>query len=637
MRDAAIPEDVWNAFALDLETELHLPTLKAALRCPAPEAAPMPPSFPSVADGLKNFLAQIVAELIFARISRGNAMCHGSLWSGCVPWLLLLERILELSAENVKVPHPEDFVNILAGTAGGQGGGTHHSTGNVLPLVARPWGFNHWAPQTTDPNTKTSWWFDANGDTFYGLRCTHQPSPWIGDYAWFLLVLETGYSMNKRMAYTSYHAENALRPFLLNLKLGPFGHQLKMTPTNHGAMVKVSFPSTGERRMCVQIPSGVPKDKDEKLAIGAGTTTGRCKEASGGIDLISKRFADGAPASGLDFFVRLEAQGAVRIEETLLAECYEHDSGYEPMNMPGQDRIALNNINECQERCKSTAGCVHFTWWSDGGCHLQDQKAKKKKQPGLQSGPPKCDEAQAVPRHCCFVAQEEELEIHIGSSFISSAQALRVIDAEVKGRTFDQLVTEGRDVWRKLLRRVEVLDAGPATATTFRRLEVFYTSLYRALLFPRRLDEETPTGIQHWSPYNGQVMSGIGVSDNGFWDTFRTVYPLLSIAYPKQLSNFIVGWLNSFKAGGWLPKWASPGYRDSMVGTFADVVIADAIIKNISGFDVDLAWQALYKDSYEATQFGGGPLLAVLKKRRMYGLQNVRHFIVSNPLIHAKF
>ena len=31
-------------------------------------------------------------------------------------------------------------------------------TGNVLPIVARPWGFNHWAPQSTDPNTKTSWW-----------------------------------------------------------------------------------------------------------------------------------------------------------------------------------------------------------------------------------------------------------------------------------------------------------------------------------------------------------------------------------------------------------------------------------------------------------------------------------------------
>ncbi|CAE7468453.1 unnamed protein product, partial [Symbiodinium necroappetens] len=133
-----------------------------------------------------------------------------------------------------------------------------------------------------------------------------------------------------------------------------------------------------------------------------------------------------------------------------------------------------------------------------------------------------------------------------------------------------------------------------------KRLEIFYTSLYRALLFPRRLEEETPAGLQHWSPYSGQVVSGVGVSDNGFWDTFRTVYPFLSIAYPKTLSIILTGWLNAFKAGGWLPKWASPGYRDMMVGTFADVVLADAIIKNISGFDRELAWKALYKDSYEA-------------------------------------
>lgn len=495
------------------------------------------------------------------------------------------------------MPHPEDFVNVLAGTVGGQRDGMHHSSGNVLPLVARPWGFNHWAPQSADPNTRTSWWFDANSDTFYGLRCTHQPSPWIGDYAWFLLVLETGFKANKRMAFTSYRAEGALRPFLLDLHLGPFGHQMKMTPTNHGAMVSVLFPSSGERRICAQVPSGAPADKDEKSAASLKTTSGSCRQSAGGIDLISKRFVDGAPSSGLDFFVRLEVRGQARIEEIALSDCFEHDFGYEPMNMPGKERIALNSMEECHRRCKQTANCAHFTWWSDGGCHLQDERAKKKKQPGLTSGPPNCKET--VPRHCCFVAEQQELEIHIGTSFISAAQALRAVDAEVKGKTFDDLVSEGRDAWRKLLRKVEVLDAGPATAATFRRLEVFYTSLYRALLFPRRLDEETPTGIRHWSPYSGQVMAGIGVSDNGFWDTFRTVYPLLSIAYPKQLSNFVAGWLNSFEAGGWLPKWASPGYRDSMIGTFADVVLADAIVKNISGFDIDLAWQAMYKDSYE--------------------------------------
>ena len=31
--------------------------------------------------------------------------------------------------------------------------------------------------------------------------------------------------------------------------------------------------------------------------------------------------------------------------------------------------------------------------------------------------------------------------------------------------------------------------------------------------------------------------------------------------------------------GGWLPKWASPGYRGSMVGTMGDVSVADAIVK----------------------------------------------------------
>ncbi|CAE7249918.1 unnamed protein product [Symbiodinium natans] len=36
-----------------------------------------------------------------------------------------------------------------------------------------------------------------------------------------------------------------------------------------------------------------------------------------------------------------------------------------------------------------------------------------------------------------------------------------------------------------------------------------------------------------------------------------------------------------------------------MVGTYADVVLADAIVKNISGFDQDLAWKALHRDAYE--------------------------------------
>ncbi|KAH8095675.1 glycosyl hydrolase [Aureococcus anophagefferens] len=58
---------------------------------------------------------------------------------------------------------------------------------------------------------------------------------------------------------------------------------------------------------------------------------------------------------------------------------------------------------------------------------------------------------------------------------------------------------------------------------------------------------------------------------------FRTVYPLLALVYPDHLGWIVDGWVNAYREGGWIPKWASPGYRNSMVGTYGDVVVAEAI------------------------------------------------------------
>ena len=55
-----------------------------------------------------------------------------------------------------------------------------------------------------------------------------------------------------------------------------------------------------------------------------------------------------------------------------------------------------------------------------------------------------------------------------------------------------------------------------------------------------------------------------------------------------------------------MPSWASPGYRKCMVGTYADVVIADAIVKGIRGFDYDLARSALKKDAFEVPPSNAG-------------------------------
>ena len=94
------------------------------------------------------------------------------------------------------------------------------------------------------------------------------------------------------------------------------------------------------------------------------------------------------------------------------------------------------------------------------------------------------------------------------------------------------------------MRRVNVIDAGDLSERSSRHLTVFYTGLYRALTFPRRIDEVDSNGkVIHYSPYDvhGRTFSGPLVTDNGFWDTYRTVYPLLSLLYPDHLGVIVQG------------------------------------------------------------------------------------------------
>jgi len=65
-----------------------------------------------------------------------------------------------------------------------------------------------------------------------------------------------------------------------------------------------------------------------------------------------------------------------------------------------------------------------------------------------------------------------------------------------------------------------------------------------------------------------------------------------------MLGRIIQGWIHAYKEGGWLPQWASPGYRDCMIGTMSDVSIADAIVNEIPGFDVQTAYDAIWKDAF---------------------------------------
>lgn len=125
-------------------------------------------------------------------------------------------------------------------------------------------------------------------------------------------------------------------------------------------------------------------------------------------------------------------------------------------------------------------------------------------------------------------------------------------------------------------------------------LRTFYSCLYRCVLFTRQFFEYGADGSPvHYSPYNGQVLSGYMYTDTGFWDTFRTLLPFVNLVYPSVSSRIQAGLVNAYKESGWLPEWASPGHRGCMVGNNSASVVADAYLCGIRGYDAETLWKAV--------------------------------------------
>ncbi|MCP9764283.1 GH92 family glycosyl hydrolase, partial [Lacihabitans soyangensis] len=195
----------------------------------------------------------------------------------------------------------------------------------------------------------------------------------------------------------------------------------------------------------------------------------------------------------------------------------------------------------------------------------------------------------------------EAVNLKIASSFISPEQAELNLQREIGNKTFGQIATEGRATWNKMMSRIAAEGGSEAEKGTF------YTALYRTMLFPRKFYElDKNNKVMHYSPYNGQVLPGYMFTDNGFWDTFRAVFPFFTLMFPELNSQIMEGLVNTYKESGWLPEWASPGHRDCMVGSNSASIIADSYLKGIRGYDINTLYEAMLKNTQNA-----GPLTSV--------------------------
>ena len=352
------------------------------------------------------------------------------------------------------------------------------SRGNTLPYTGVPFGMNYFVPQTSDQ--EGSWFFDPHLPIFQGIRLTHQPSPWIGDYSWLLLTPVTGEISDDTLFHrqSSYNFERAIfNPHYLRIFSERYQIETQLSPTCYGASIQLR-----------QI-------QGEKLSLylhAADKLT---------VEQVDKR----------TLALRQEGETETNKSPLVMFTALAFSTDIESIKQEGQDwRIDL-------------AGA--------------------------------------------------KVQVQLATSFISKEQAL----FNLPKQDFEDTKTNAKASWEDLLGRFDVVETGPVDQTFFDHC------LYRLFLFPQTFYEVNEQGENiHMDLAVGTIKPGLLFTNNGFWDTFRTSFPLFALIIPERYRQFLEGFLNSYRDTGYLPKWLAPDERGMMPGTLIDGLIADSACKDLA-------------------------------------------------------
>ena len=169
-----------------------------------------------------------------------------------------------------------EYVNPLMGTDSKYS----LSNGNTYPAIATPWGMNFWTPQTGKMGDGWGYTYDAH--KIRGFKQTHQPSPWINDYAAFSLMATTGdlkYKEEERASYFSHKAE-VVKPHYYSVYLADYDITAEVSPTERAAHFRFTFP---ENESSYIMLDGFFKGSMVKILPKERKIIGYCRNNSGGV------------------------------------------------------------------------------------------------------------------------------------------------------------------------------------------------------------------------------------------------------------------------------------------------------------------------------------------------------------------
>ncbi|MQP23893.1 alpha-mannosidase [Flavobacterium sp. LMO8] len=168
----------------------------------------------------------------------------------------------------------------------------------------------------------------------------------------------------------------------------------------------------------------------------------------------------------------------------------------------------------------------------------------------------------------------------------TSYEGAKLNSSEIKHWDFNKAHKAAIALWNKELSKIEV------TSNDKDKLAIFYTALYHTMMQPNIAQDLD-------GKYRGRD-NQIHVAEGfdyytvfSLWDTFRGAHPLYTLIDKKRTADYINTFIKQYEQGGRLPVWElASNETDCMIGYHSVSVIADAMVKGITGFDYEKAFEA---------------------------------------------
>lgn len=188
-------------------------------------------------------------------------------------------------------------------------------------------------------------------------------------------------------------------------------------------------------------------------------------------------------------------------------------------------------------------------------------------------------------------AQGKDLMVKVAISAVDNDGARKNMKAEAQSWDFGYYTKAAHDAWEKELATIDI-------EGTDDQKTIFYTGLYHVLMQPNTMSDVDgrymDTNFEIKQMPAGQAYH----STFSLWDTFRAAHPLYTLLYPEVAAQFVRDMILHHDTYGYLPIWDLWGQDNyCMIGNHAIPVLADAILSELPGIDVERAYKAMLESS----------------------------------------